>query len=149
MSFQNIRLMVSCCTDPQNTATQSTDNPLTTQPTTPTSRGSVYVCHSHYHEIWLLVIYVYKCVILLYGTHLSWATRNVALSAMNDSRCIIISVYTCVILVSMTTALSSTMWRWPNVWYSCMALVLLLLTTQVLVLVHVPKVRVILTSSRV
>ncbi|XP_063959400.1 probable G-protein coupled receptor 156 [Lytechinus pictus] len=124
----------------QKATTQSTENPLTTPQTTPTWRGAVYVCHSHYHEIWLLVIYVYKCIILLYGTHLSWATRNVALSAMNDARCIIISVYTCVVLVSMATALSSTMWRWPNVWYSCLALVLLLCTTEVLVLVHLPKI---------
>ena len=102
--------------------------------------SGVVVCHSRYHEIWMLVLYAYKALVLLYGTHLSWATRNVTLTAMNDARCIIISVYTCVILVSLSTAFSTTLWRWPNIWYFCLAAVILTCATQVLVLLHIPKV---------
>ncbi|XP_072166361.1 uncharacterized protein [Diadema setosum] len=116
------------------------DDDPTTKPTV-SAANAVHVCHSHYQEIWLLVVYIYKSVVLLYGTHLSWATRNVALTAMNDARCVIISVYTCVILVSMATALSLSLWQWPNVWYTCLTVVILTCTTEVLLLLHIPKIR--------
>ena len=74
-------------------------------------------------------------------TYLSWATRNVTLISMNDAKCIIVSVYTCVIMTSLVCSMSAVLGSWPNAWYACVAGVILICTTEVLLLHYVPKVR--------
>ncbi|XP_072048436.1 probable G-protein coupled receptor 156 [Amphiura filiformis] len=99
------------------------------------------VCSSNYQDVWLLTMFAYKAVMLVSVTYLSWATRNVTLISMNDAKCIIISVYTCVIMTSLVSAMSALLWKWPNAWYASISMVILICTTEVLLLHYVPKMR--------
>ncbi|KAJ8035254.1 Gamma-aminobutyric acid type B receptor subunit 2 [Holothuria leucospilota] len=98
-------------------------------------------CESQRNALWIVIVSLTKAAILLYGTHLSWATRNVALIALNDASCIIASVYTCVILASLAALLSPTLMEIPDAWYACVALVLWICATEVLLLQYIPKFR--------
>ncbi|XP_038065922.1 gamma-aminobutyric acid type B receptor subunit 2-like [Patiria miniata] len=101
----------------------------------------VLVCQSKHTEVWMTVLFTVKAFILLLGTHLSWETRNITVPSMNDAKCIVVSVYTCVILVAMVTALMTSLEAWPNAWYCCLSVVMLICPTEMLLLQYIPKIR--------
>ncbi|XP_022101328.1 gamma-aminobutyric acid type B receptor subunit 2-like [Acanthaster planci] len=104
-------------------------------------REGVHVCQSQYTEVWMTVLFAAKALILLLGTYLSWETRNITVPSMNDAKCIVVSVYTCVILVAMVTALMTMLEAWPNAWYCCLSVVMLICPTELLLLQYIPKIR--------
>ncbi len=105
------------------------------------SREALQFCQSNYTGIWFTILFSVKGAILLMGTYLSWETRNVTVPSMNDAKCIVLSVYTCVILVAMATALMAVLEKWPNAWYSCVSVVMLVCPTELLLLQYIPKIR--------
>ncbi|XP_077985332.1 gamma-aminobutyric acid type B receptor subunit 2-like [Glandiceps talaboti] len=109
-------------------------------PSAPDELIVIQVCQSNYTYVWIILIYFYKAGLLLFGTYLSWATRNVTLPSMNDAKSIIISVYTCVILAAIVTGLSTILVAWPNAWYACVSTVILVCTTEVLLMQNIPKI---------
>ncbi|XP_077862503.1 putative G-protein coupled receptor 156 [Saccoglossus kowalevskii] len=109
-------------------------------PPAPDELIAIQICSSDYTYIWLCLVFVYKAVLLLGGTYLSWSTRHVTLPPMNDATSIIISVYTCVILTAMVTSLSAFLVTWPNLWYACIVAVIFICTSEVLLLQNVPKI---------
>ncbi|KAI8502329.1 hypothetical protein Bbelb_199170 [Branchiostoma belcheri] len=85
------------------------------------------------------VIWVQRCLLLLYGTYLSWTTRGVNFPAMNDAKAIILSIYCCVVLVGIATPLTFHLDQWPDAVYACVAGVLVACTTVTLCLLFMPK----------
>ncbi|XP_071806888.1 probable G-protein coupled receptor 156 [Asterias amurensis] len=105
------------------------------------SREALQFCQSNNTGIWFTILFSFKAAILLMGTYLSWETRNVTVPSMNDAKCIVLSVYTCVILVAMATALMAVLEAWPNAWYSCLSVVMLVCPTELLLMQYIPKIR--------
>ncbi|XP_077977926.1 gamma-aminobutyric acid type B receptor subunit 2-like [Glandiceps talaboti] len=102
---------------------------------------TIPVCTSEYTIVWLIVMYATKGSLLIFGVFLAYETRNVEISALNDSKQIALSVYT----VAMTCALSlpivyitdySVQYRVPIT-----ELFIIAATTIVLGLVFIPKMR--------
>ncbi|XP_070547815.1 gamma-aminobutyric acid type B receptor subunit 2-like [Ptychodera flava] len=109
-------------------------------PSAPDEMITIQLCESTYGALWLAIIYFYKASLLLFGSYLAWATRNVTLPSMNDAKSIIISIYTCVILAAIATGLSAILVTWPNAWYACVSGAILVCTTQVLLMQNIPKI---------
>ncbi|XP_071957398.1 probable G-protein coupled receptor 156 [Antedon mediterranea] len=118
--------------------------PISSQATlhgVPSNNLAVNQCQSEFSAIWLLLFFTYKSVTLIFGTFLSWSTRNVVLPSMNEARCIVISIYTCVVLVALAMGISTVVWMWPNIWFSVVTTVIFTCTTEVLLLQNVPKMK--------
>ena len=78
----------------------------------------------------------------MFGCFLAWETRQVSISALNDSKYIGMSVYNVVIMCLCGAAISFVISDQPNPSFIIISLFILFSTTITLCLVFVPKVRV-------
>ncbi|XP_013407592.1 gamma-aminobutyric acid type B receptor subunit 2 [Lingula anatina] len=101
---------------------------------------TVMICSSRYFPVWIACIYIYKGLILLYGTYLSWTIRHVTLPAMNDARYIILSTYTVVVCGGAATSLAAILDQWPDAVYLSIIGGVFISTTATLCVVFVPKI---------
>ncbi|CAF1094827.1 unnamed protein product, partial [Adineta steineri] len=60
-------------------------------------------CRSNRRSIWVTMQSIYKGVLMVIGSRFAWATRNVHIAALNDSKYVGMSLYN-VVLLSITTA---------------------------------------------
>lgn len=98
-----------------------------------------YYCDSIYRHKILPLIYFYKSWFLIIGGYLAAKTRHVHISALNDSRFIVWSIYI-VVLGSLFTFIVMISLANLRI-YLGMSLVVIIMTSSILCLVFVPKVR--------
>lgn len=89
-------------------------------------------------------MFTYKGLLLLFGIFLAWETRNVAIPALNDSKYIGMSVYNVFVLSIIGASVSlafqgSLHYEAP---YAILSICLIMSTSVTLLLVFVPKVRI-------
>ena len=91
--------------------------------------------------MWIALIYAYKGLLLIFGAYLAFATRNVAIEALNDSRHIAICIYQVTILSTIAVAISFIASTDLDLSYMLFAGISVLCVTSVLCIVFIPKVR--------
>ncbi|XP_072016477.1 gamma-aminobutyric acid type B receptor subunit 2-like [Amphiura filiformis] len=89
---------------------------------------------------WLATLYSYKALLLIFGAFLAWETRQVTISALNDSKLIGISVYNVIVLCTIGVSVSFVINNDPAILYIFTSCVLLFCTTITLLIVFVPKI---------
>ncbi|CAF3398127.1 unnamed protein product [Rotaria socialis] len=98
-------------------------------------------CRCNRRPIWITMHSIYKGVLMVVGSRFAWATRNVHITALNDSAYVGMSLYN-VVLLSITTAVVGYFLRdQPERSYIVTSIFILLCVTIILCLVFVPKVR--------
>ncbi|XP_011672354.1 gamma-aminobutyric acid type B receptor subunit 2 [Strongylocentrotus purpuratus] len=100
----------------------------------------VTFCHSKYQTYWLVVMYVYKGILLFFGTFLAWETRKVKIPALNDSKLIGISVYNVFILCAIGVGVSYALRSEPAALFIFLSFVVLFCNTITLGVVFIPKI---------
>ncbi|KAA0715978.1 G-protein coupled receptor 156 [Triplophysa tibetana] len=96
-------------------------------------------CFSLYSDLWVILLYVLKGSLLLYGTYLAGLTSNVSLPPVNQSMTIMGAV--CLVTMSTTVAVpvSLYLYAWPNVVYSVVSGAILISTLSINCLLFVPQ----------
>ncbi|XP_072015065.1 gamma-aminobutyric acid type B receptor subunit 2-like [Amphiura filiformis] len=97
-------------------------------------------CSCKHHIYWLATLYSYKALLLIFGAFLAWETRQVTISALNDSKLIGISVYNVIVLCTIGVSVSFVINDNPAILYIFTSCVLLFCTTITLIIVFVPKI---------
>jgi hypothetical protein len=98
----------------------------------------IYYCNSKFRQKILSFIYFYKSLFLIIGGYLASKTRHVHISALNDSKFIVWSIYI-VVLTSIFTFL--VMISIQNLrTYIVLSFVVIIMTSVIICLVFVPKV---------
>ncbi|EDV21504.1 uncharacterized protein TRIADDRAFT_30374 [Trichoplax adhaerens] len=99
-----------------------------------------YTCTSTHSILWLAVIYSYKGLLMLFGAYLAFATRRVAIEALNDSQYIAVCIYQVTILSMISVAISFITSTNVDLSYMLFSGMSLLCVTSVLCIVFIPKV---------
>lgn len=99
----------------------------------------VYHCDSAYRNKILPLIYFYKSLFLVIGGYLAAKTRHVHIAALNDSKFIVWSIYI-VVLSSLFTFIVMISLASLRI-YLGMCLMVIIMTSLILCLVFLPKVR--------
>jgi gamma-aminobutyric acid type B receptor len=63
-------------------------------------------CESDYMKIWLATLFSFKSILIIFGCFFAYETRNVTISALNDSKYIGMSVYNVLIMCSSGAAIA-------------------------------------------
>ncbi|XP_052864575.1 gamma-aminobutyric acid type B receptor subunit 2 [Anopheles cruzii] len=109
----------------------------------------VELCRSRHYEGWLGMLYAYKGLLLVGGVYMAWQTRNVKISALNDSQYIGISVYSVVITSASVVVLANLLYEKVTLAFVIMASFVLSSTTATLCLLFLPKLKNILEQGEV
>jgi len=104
-----------------------------------TISNKIYFCDSKYRQKILPFVYLYKSLFLIIGGYLAAKTRHVHISALNDSKFIVWSIYI-VVLTSLFTFI--VMISIQNLrTYVVLSFVVIIMTSVIICLVFLPKVR--------
>ncbi|XP_049282429.1 gamma-aminobutyric acid type B receptor subunit 2 [Anopheles funestus] len=101
----------------------------------------VELCRSRHYESWLGMLYAYKGLLLIVGVYMAWQTRNVKISALNDSQYIGISVYSVVITSASVVVLANLLYEKVTLAFVITAGFVLISTTATLCLLFLPKIK--------
>uniref|UniRef100_A0A182LUW1 G-protein coupled receptors family 3 profile domain-containing protein n=1 Tax=Anopheles culicifacies TaxID=139723 RepID=A0A182LUW1_9DIPT len=101
----------------------------------------VELCRSRHYESWLGMLYAYKGLLLIVGVYMAWQTRNVKISALNDSQYIGISVYSVVITSASVVVLANLLYEKVTLSFIITAGFVLISTTATLCLLFLPKIK--------
>ncbi|XP_053675539.1 gamma-aminobutyric acid type B receptor subunit 2 [Anopheles nili] len=101
----------------------------------------VELCRSRHYEGWLGMLYAYKGLLLIVGVYMAWQTRNVKISALNDSQYIGISVYSVVITSASVVVLANLLYEKVTLAFAITAGFVLISTTATLCLLFLPKIK--------
>ncbi|XP_075974228.1 gamma-aminobutyric acid type B receptor subunit 3 [Anticarsia gemmatalis] len=117
-----------------------------------TDRGVIYqpqieVCKSQNTTGWLCALYAYKGLLLIVGVYMAWETRNVKISALNDSKYIGISVYSVVITSASVVVIGTIISERATLAYISITSLILITTTSTLCLLFLPKIVAIRTKA--
>lgn len=100
------------------------------------------LCYNSNQLYWISAQYIYKGLLLAFGTFLAWETRHVRIAALNDSReigfCVYNVVVICVFGVPVYHLLSANQ---SNLRFLISSSLIIFCTTLVLCIVFIPKVR--------
>ena len=109
----------------------------------------LYQCTCQYKSYFLGVLFAYKGILLLFGLFLAWETRNVSIPVLNDSKYIGMSVYNVAVLsiIGAIVAFAMDGSVHYEALYAISSLCLIVCTSVTLLLVFVPKVRILSSSS--
>ncbi|XP_073949061.1 gamma-aminobutyric acid type B receptor subunit 3, partial [Choristoneura fumiferana] len=123
-----------------------------TQEISAADRSVVYqpqieVCKSQNTTGWLCALYAYKGLLLLVGVYMAWETRNVKISALNDSKYIGISVYSVVITSTSVVVIGTIISERATLAYITITSLILITTTSTLCLLFLPKIIAIRSKS--
>lgn len=109
----------------------------------------IHQCECEFQTHFTSCLYAYKGLLLIFGLFLAWETRNVTVTALNDSKFIGMAVYNVAVLsavgVVCTTALSNTTNHEAG--YVIVAICVCLGTTVTLLLIFLPKLRILLLNE--
>ncbi|XP_072030367.1 gamma-aminobutyric acid type B receptor subunit 2-like [Amphiura filiformis] len=97
-------------------------------------------CTSNHFTYWIISLYVYKGLLLIFGTFLAWETRKVTIPALNDSKMIGICVYNTVVLCILGVSVSYQITNDPQTLFIFTSSIIILCVTAPLLLLFVPKV---------
>ncbi|XP_052748761.1 gamma-aminobutyric acid type B receptor subunit 2 [Galleria mellonella] len=117
-----------------------------------TDRSVVYqpqieVCKSQNTAGWLCALYAYKGLLLIVGVYMAWETRNVKISALNDSKYIGISVYSVVITSTIVVVIGTIISERATLAYITITSLILITTTSTLCLLFLPKIVAIMRNA--
>jgi ABC-type transport system involved in cytochrome c biogenesis permease subunit len=101
--------------------------------------NEIYYCNSKYRQKILPFIYFYKSLFLIVGGYLAAKTRHVHISALNDSKFIVWSIYTVVLTSIFTFTVMISIQNLRT--YVVLCLVVVIMTSFIICLVFVPKVK--------
>lgn len=103
----------------------------------------VEVCRSQHTQTWLGALYIFKGLLLVVGVYMAWETRNVKISALNDSQYIGVSVYSVVITSVIVVVLANFGAISERVTLAFLTITALILTstTATLCLLFLPKMQ--------
>lgn len=104
-------------------------------------------CWSTHMDKWLGALYVYKGLLLVFGCYMAWETRNVNLSALNDSQYIGLSVYNVVITSAIVVFIANILSSHVTLSFLLVTSLILVSTTTALFLLFLPKVSLCLKSG--
>ena len=99
----------------------------------------IYYCDSKYRQKILPFIYLYKSLFLIMGGYLAAKTRDVHISALNDSKFIVWSIYIVVLTSLFTVILMISIQSLRTYVILCFAVIIM--TSVILCLVFLPKVK--------
>lgn len=108
----------------------------------------IEVCKSQNTTGWLCALYVYKGLLLIVGVYMAWETRNVKISALNDSKYIGISVYSVVITSASVVVIGTIISERATLVYISITSLILITTTSTLCLLFLPKIVAIRSNSK-
>ncbi|CAK1600618.1 unnamed protein product [Parnassius mnemosyne] len=100
----------------------------------------IEVCKSQNTTGWLCALYAYKGLLLIVGVYMAWETRNVKISALNDSKYIGISVYSVVITSTSVVVIGTIISERATLAYITITSLILTTTTSTLCLLFLPKI---------
>lgn len=100
----------------------------------------IFICDCEYFEVWFAILLVYKGIIILFGTFLSWQTRKVTIPALNDSKLIGICVYNTTVLCVVGLCVSLASPHEIVFQYLLASAIMIYCATVTLVIIFVPKV---------
>ncbi|CAF3970560.1 unnamed protein product [Rotaria sp. Silwood2] len=106
----------------------------------------IYHCNSKYRQKILPFIYFYKSLFLVVGGYLAAKTRHVHISALNDSKFIVWSIYI-VVLTSLFTFIVMISIRNLHT-YIVLCFVVIIMTSVIICLVFLPKVLALKSRNR-
>lgn len=98
------------------------------------------VCRGQHDQFFIGVILVYKGLLLIFGTFITWQTRNVSIPALNDSRFIGLCIYNVVIFSALGLPLSILLAENSDYTYGIIGGLIIFCTTLTLCLLFLPKV---------
>ncbi|XP_070564402.1 gamma-aminobutyric acid type B receptor subunit 2-like [Ptychodera flava] len=103
--------------------------------------------YSKMSGVWLAILTAYKGLMLVFGSFLSWQTRNITVTGLNDSKEIALSIYNVVICCAITLPLSLLIQSDPGASYAMTAGFILFSTVITLCMLFVPKVNAIIRKK--
>ncbi|CAF0736219.1 unnamed protein product [Adineta steineri] len=106
----------------------------------------IYHCNSQYRQKILPLIYLYKSLFLIVGGYLAAKTRHVHISALNDSKFIVWSIYTVVLTSVFTVTIMISIQNLRT--YVVLCFVVIIMKSFIICLVFVPKVLTLKTRHR-
>lgn len=98
-------------------------------------------CTSQQYKYWFWGVVGYKGLLLLFGTFLTWETRNVSFPGLNDSKNITLCVYNIVIFSAIVAPVA--IFAFPrnvDISYGVTAISIIFCTTTTLLILFVPKI---------
>lgn len=108
----------------------------------------IEICKSQNTTGWLCALYAYKGLLLIVGVYMAWETRNVKISALNDSKYIGISVYSVVITSASVVVIGTIISERATLAYISITSLILITTTSTLCLLFLPKIIAIRNKSK-
>ncbi|XP_072028219.1 gamma-aminobutyric acid type B receptor subunit 2-like [Amphiura filiformis] len=97
-------------------------------------------CTSGKIGYWFAVLYVYKGLLLIFGTFLAWETRTIHIPELNDSKLIGICVYNTVVLCIVGVSVSFLITNNTAALFIFTSCIIIFCATLTLVVLFVPKV---------
>ncbi|XP_072035731.1 gamma-aminobutyric acid type B receptor subunit 2-like [Amphiura filiformis] len=96
-------------------------------------------CSSNYLVYWLGVLFVFKGLLLLFGTFLAWEIRKVTFEALNDSKQIGICVYNTIVLCTVGVSVCFLIQDDTEALFIFTSCIIIFCATFTLVVLFVPK----------
>ncbi|XP_033118032.1 gamma-aminobutyric acid type B receptor subunit 2-like isoform X2 [Anneissia japonica] len=97
-------------------------------------------CSSDYLNIWFGLLLVFKGALMVFGVFIAWDTRNIGITALNESKQIAFAVY-CVSIISVVAIAVVFMTDISNdALYGSIAMFLIVGSSVILITVFVPKI---------
>ena len=100
----------------------------------------VMKCSSENGHIWTPILLVYKAVELIFSLIFAFETRKVKVKELNDSKIIVLCVYTVVVSTIGIIPVIILLQSQPTILYAITGVVCLLTATALLTIIFVPKV---------
>lgn len=100
----------------------------------------IRICTSKYNDYFSWAIYILEGALLSFGAFLSFETRKVKITALNDSHLIGMCLYNVVVLSAVCLTLNLVLEDRISVRYGIMSGILIIGTTSTQLIVFVPKV---------
>ncbi|XP_072043995.1 gamma-aminobutyric acid type B receptor subunit 2-like [Amphiura filiformis] len=98
-------------------------------------------CSSDYLAYWLGVLFVFKGLLLLFGTFLAWEIRKVTVEALNDSKQIGICVYNTIVLCIVGVTVSFLIRDDTEEQFIFTSCIIIFCVTFTLLVLFVPKIK--------
>ncbi|XP_057297978.1 gamma-aminobutyric acid type B receptor subunit 2-like isoform X2 [Hydractinia symbiolongicarpus] len=109
----------------------------------------IYRCSCELQLQFGVALFLYKGILLIFGLFLAWETRNIKVTAINDSKNIGLAVYNVGVLASIGSICSLALYQttFYTELYVVFALCILFCTTLTVMLVFLPKISLIKNGS--
>ena len=100
-----------------------------------------YICESRSRDIWLGIVFGYKAVLQIVAIFLAFGTRKVTIKGLDDSKYIAMAIYVTSVVLAVMIISNVTLNDYINFYASLYSVCLLSISTIIIVLVFLPKVR--------